>query len=274
MNIQSLQKSDATVGAFVAAAAAVFILAAVAINRARFTAETYPIFITLPHIAGIDKGVDVMYQGYKAGSVDKISIAYQPKFHFIVRLQVKKEIELSVGTTVVVRNLGFAGGRFLELAPPERPGRAIAAGETLPTTRDPDLMSKANEVMGEVQSAFRRLQKEGTAAEVSQAIKRLNLVLAKLDVTLTSVHALVEENRPPLKATMERAHGIASKTDELLAKRQAALDETLDNLNKSLKEVPAIVGDVKELVGDIKRHPWKLLRKGDSAPAKGEPKSP
>ena len=272
MNIQSLQKSDATVGAFVAAAAAVFILAAVAINRARFTAETYPIFITLPHIAGIDKGVDVMYQGYKAGSVDKISIAYQPKFHFIVRLQVKKE-------STQRRHDGRRAqpgvrGRPLPRARSARAARPGDRGGRDPADDPrPDLMSKANEVMGEVNRRSGGCRRRAPPP-VSQAIKRLNLVLAKLDVTLTSVHALVEENRPPLKATMERAHGIASKTDELLAKRQAALDETLDNLNKSLKEVPAIVGDVKELVGDIKRHPWKLLRKGDSAPAKGEPKSP
>jgi ABC-type transporter Mla subunit MlaD len=257
-----LNKNDAAIGAFVLGSMAVFLAAVVGINRARFTVQTYPLFITLPHIAGIDKGVDVMYQGYKAGSVDQIAISYHPKFRFVVRLAIKNEIELHQGTSVIVRSRGFTGGRYLELSPTEE-GRLIQQGETLPTRLDNDLMSKANEVMGDMQTAFRKLQKEGTAEDLSQAIKHANHALAKLDSTLTHLNAMLEENRAPLKKTLESTSGIAEKTDRLLTKREAELEQTLENVNKSLKDVPAIMTDVKGLVSDLKRHPWRLLRKGD-----------
>jgi ABC-type transporter Mla subunit MlaD len=237
------QKNDATIGAFVLGTLVVFGLAAVTINRGRFfskTEETYPLFIKLPQIVGIEKGVDVMYEGYKAGSVDDIRIAYEPKLQFIVRLAIKKEIELHEGANVVVRNRGFAGGKYLEVSSLET-GKKLKSGDTLPTVLDTDIMSKASEAMGEVQMIFKKLQQEGTPADIALAVKRMNSVLAKLDVTLDNLNGMLAENREPFKTTMAHA-------------------------STASKDLPSIVGDAKDLMADLKRHPWRLLRKGDVPP--------
>ncbi|MBI3551648.1 MAG: MCE family protein [Elusimicrobia bacterium] len=245
-----IQKSDAAVGALVIGACAVFAVAAFAINRARFSAATYPLYINLPQMAGIDKGDEVFYQGYKAGTVDQIRITYQPRLRFNVRMAMKNEIRLRHGANVVVRGRGFGGARYLEIAAPESEDtREIFESDTLPAVLDADLMYKANEVMGDAHSVLHVLQKEGTAAELSQAAKRLNRVLANLDRTLTNVNGILEEDRASLKVTLEHTSGVAAKADERL---------------------PAILADLQALVADLKKHPWRLVRKGEPTPDKPE----
>jgi ABC-type transporter Mla subunit MlaD len=122
--------------------------------------------------------------------------------------------------------------------------------------------------MGDTRSLLHTLQKEGTAADLSLAVKRLNHVLDTLDRTLADVDAVVKEDRAPLKVAVEHASGIAAKSDELLAKRQAEIDKSLE----SLKHLPAIMTELEGFVTEIKRHPWRLVRKGDPPPEK--PKKP
>ncbi len=261
------KRSDAEVGALVIAATVIFVGAVIAVNRARYAADTYPLFINLPHMAGVDAGDEVVYQGYKAGVVDQIKITYEPRLRFNVRMKIKGEIRLRQGAVVTVRNRGIGGATYLELTSPDE-GRPIEDAETLPAILDPDLMFKANEVMGDTRSLLHTLQKEGTAADLSLAVKRLNHVLDTLDRTLADVDAVVKEDRAPLKVAVEHASGIAAKSDELLAKRQAEIDKSLE----SLKHLPAIMTELEGFVTEIKRHPWRLVRKGDPPPEK--PKKP
>lgn len=54
--------------------------------------------------------------------------------------------------------------------------------------------------------------------------------------------------------------------DDPLEENRGALKATLDGTSKAGKDLPAIIADVKDLVADLKRHPWRLLRKGDAQP--------
>ena len=93
----NLDKRDFRVGLFVLTMLGVFIATLVYVNKARFAAKTYSLKIRLPGIAGIDRGVEVMYRGYKAGVVDAVEIGYKPDVHFVVTLAIKEEIRLRSG---------------------------------------------------------------------------------------------------------------------------------------------------------------------------------
>ncbi|MBI5201653.1 MAG: MCE family protein [Elusimicrobia bacterium] len=264
-------KTDTLVGAFVVGAVLVFVSAFVAVNRARFVAETYHLEIRLPEISGIDKGVEVVYKGYKAGVVDRVTVVYVPEFRFVVRLAIKSEIQLRRGTICAVRNRGFAGGKSLELVAPDRPEAGmLAEGEILPTTRDTDLMAKANEVLGEAQKVVRRFQEHGTAEEAIAVVKAARQVVNHLDDTLVSVRALVEEDRTALKATLEQTKSLTERSNGILDRRGPNLERSLQNLDQSLVHLPAILVNLEELTADLKKHPWRLVRKGDEAPPKLE----
>ena len=251
------ERKDVWVGAFVLAAAAVCLLAAVSINKERLATKTYHLEIHLPNIAGIDKGVEVIYQGYKAGEVDQVRIAYEPELKFVVRLSIKTELRLKIGASVMVRNKGFGGAKYLELsAPSGAQAGLLQEGAVLPVRRENDLMAKADEVMAELGKVVRDFDKAGTSAGIGRTVEKAN-------AALTSLGALLEENRAALKATLEHAQGVAARTDDLMSKKDAVLEQTMDDFNRSMAHLPAIMANLEALSTDLKRHPWRLLRKGE-----------
>jgi len=262
MNYES---RDVWIGALVAAAAAVCLLAAVSINKERLTAETYPLEIRLPNIAGIDKGVEVICQGYKAGQVEQVRIAYQPELQFVVRLAIKREMRLKRGTVVIVRNKGFGGAKYLELSAPVKgaPEGLVPEGAVMPVRQEGDLMAKADQVMGDLGRVVRDFERSGTSANIGRTVEKANAALASLG-------ALLEENRAALRSTLEHARGAAARTDELMSKEDAVLRQTLENLNQSmarlnesLSHLPTIMVNLEALSADLRRRPWRLIRKGD-----------
>ena len=261
------EKGDVTVGAFVLAALLIFVVTLTAINRERLTAQVYHVDIHLPNIAGIDKGVDVIYRGYKAGAVDHVTIAYKPEFRFVVQLAIKKEITLREGTAVEVLSQGFGGSKVLELLPPpegeKETSRVIKDGDHLPVIVEMDLMAKANMVMGEVQKFVGDFQKKGTGTQIMNTVQHAQGAVENLDRALANLNALLSENRAALKQSLDNTSGIMTRTNELLAKKDEALQQSLDNLNKSMAHMPAIMANLEAMTADLKRRPWRLIRKGD-----------
>jgi len=258
-------KNDVWTGACVLAVLALFVAGLLFLNHKRFTAETYAVEIHLPNIAGVEKGVDVIYKGYKAGAVERVTIAYEPEFKFIVTLAIKSEIELRWGTKVMVRNKGFGGAKFIELSPPpdENSGQAvIEAGSVLPVEQAPDLMTKANAVLAKVENVVRDFQNAKTGTQVQEAMQKAKSALENLDSLLANANALVAENRKALKSSVDNANGLTAKSNALLTKNEKALSRAIANIDESMVHVPAIMKNVEELTAELKRNPWRLIRKG------------
>lgn len=257
-------KNDVIAGGLVLTALAFFLGVMIFVNHKRFTAETYPVKIHLTNIAGVEKGVDVVYKGYKAGSVDRVAIAYEPEFRFIVHLSIKSEIKLKRGTSVKVRNKGFGGAKDLELVPPKEgeEGTPVMADAVLPVVSDPDLMSKANEVLSKVENVVQDFQKAKTASQLNATIAEAKSVLTNLNKVLLNANALVTENRKSLKASLDQTHGITTKTNKMMQDNQAELKKIVTNLDRSLKHLPPIMSNLEEFTAEIKENPWRLIRKG------------
>lgn len=251
------EKNDALVGGFIVAALAAFAAALLAVNTERFMTKSYPLSIELERISGIDRGAEVLYRGYKAGEVTQVSVVYSPQFRFVVKFTVKRDIRLPPGTKVLVRAKGFTGGRFLDLDAPEQAGDVfLTAGTVLPVELEPDLMAKANDVLGEARGIVRRLSERGTAEDAAMAVREARYAMAELRKTLVTTNAMMEENRAALKSLMGNG-------DKLLANRGPELDRSLKNMDESLAKLPVIMGNLEALTADLKKRPWRLVRKGD-----------
>lgn len=251
------EKNDAAVGAFIVLAAAAFLAAFVLVNRERLTAKTYPLSIELPQIAGIDRGTEVIYRGYKVGEVDRVSVTYEPQFRFVVRFSVKREIRLPPRTKVLVRGKGFTGGGYLDLDAPPRVGEdSVAPDSVLPVEVEPDLMAKANDVLGEARAVVRRFQQRGTAEDAIGLVRDARLAVADMRRTMATANALMEENRAALRSLL-------AQSDQLLAAKGPELNRSLKNLDESLARLPAVMANMEALSADLKKRPWRLVRKGD-----------
>lgn len=250
-------KNDAAVGAFIVLAAAAFLGALLVVSSDRLMAKSYPLSVELPEIAGIDRGAEVLYRGYKAGEVQRVTVTYEPQFRFVVRFSVKSEIKLPPGTKVVVRGKGFSGGRYLDLdAPPRAGAESVPSGSVLPVELEPDLMAKANDVLGEARSVVRRFQERGTAEDAIALVHDARGAVNEMRRTLATANALMEENRTALRSLL-------SQSDQVMTRRGPELDRSLKSLDESLVRLPAIMANMEALSADLKKRPWRLVRKGD-----------
>lgn len=251
------EKNDAAVGAFIVLAATAFLAALVMVSGERLLTKTYSLSIELPEIAGIDRGAEVMYRGYKAGEVKSVAVTYEPQFRFVVRFSVKSGIRLPPGTKVMVRGKGFSGGRYLDLAAPPRVGDAAVPPDTvLPVELEADLMAKANDVLGEARQVVKRLHDQGAAEDAVLLLRDARGMVNEMRKTMATTNALLEENRAAMRSLL-------SQSDEHLKARGPEINRSLKSLDESLARLPAIMANVEALTADLKKRPWRLVRKGD-----------
>jgi len=258
------EKNDVVVGAFVLGSILAFALALVAINWGRVSSETYHLGMRLPEISGIDKGVEVIYKGYKAGSVDRVNVVYEPELGFDIRLAIKKEIRLHQGAVAVARARGFAGGKYVEITEPQNAsGPLLQDGTVIQSVREADIMAQANEVMDQAHDALLRFHKEKITEGLADTVKNAKASLAELNRVLINTNALIQENRASIKGSLDQTNGITTKTNAILEHQSAAVERILKNLDQATGHLPAIAGNVEELTADLKKHPWRLIRKGE-----------
>lgn len=260
-----LEAKDAWTGAFLILTVAVVLGILAVMNKGRLSSSSYRIEIRLNDIAGIEKGGEVIYHGYRAGVVESVAVAYEPDVRFDVRLAIKRELRLRAGTKVMVRSKGLGGTRYLELTTPAADAAAgfIQEGAVLDAVFEPDIFSSAQGTLGDVQKMVGNVQKGGTAENLQAAAKHMRDAMAKLDMTLAGVNALVGENRATLKATLEETHALTAQTRKLLAKQDEALTKSLENIKEGTSHLPAIMANAEAMTADLKKHPWRLIRKGD-----------
>lgn len=256
-------KNDVWTGIFVVATFFMVVGFTVYINYSRLLASTYPVKIDLNDIAGVEKGVEIVYRGYRAGAVSGVEIEYRPEMRFIVELSIRKEVHLFQGTKVLVRGKGFGGTKVLELLPPITKGPRIEAGAILPVASDKDLLVKANEVLSKVESVVLDFKKADTGAQLKSAIADGRAVLLNMDMVLKNLDGMIKENRSDVGQAVTASKALAIKTSEILAENQEVLKRILVSLDKSLIHLPDIMINVEEVTAEIKKHPWRLLRKGN-----------
>jgi ABC-type transporter Mla subunit MlaD len=259
------EKRDVLVGGLLLGALALAALTLFAVNRERQTARTYHLTIRLPNISGMDKGTDVIYRGYKAGSVDQVAIAYEPDFCFNLRLDIRREIRLRRGTQVVARSKGFGVGNYLELIPPPEggaPADYVREGERLEAASEMDLMTRANDVMTEVKKFITDLDRGGARQDMQDVLKRTKSSLNSLDAALRALTTVIDENRVTLKQSLEEFHGVSAETNRILKSEGRSIQQTLANVNQASAHLPSIAKNTEEFILLLKRQPWRLVWKG------------
>lgn len=136
---------------------------------------------------------------------------------------------------------------------------------------------------------FTRLDR--ALADVDTAVLAANRLIERLDHTARQLAPSLASGAQALAGTMQSAQSAAHRLDALLEKQDPALDELLKQGNARLTEMKALSAllagydveknqsirstlqhlngatrNLEELLADVKRHPWKLIRKGKEDP--------
>jgi phospholipid/cholesterol/gamma-HCH transport system substrate-binding protein len=146
---------QARVGLLVTAGAVLFAVALFAIaNRSFLFADTFVINSTFNHVAGLNTGASVQYQGVGVGRVQDIRLPDTPGSRIVVRLAIGERARnvIRKNTRALIKSDGLVGNQIVVLVSPLSPGADIAEGDTL-VGEDPfDLFEISDRAIESVQS--------------------------------------------------------------------------------------------------------------------------
>ena len=136
---------------------------------------------------------------------------------------------------------------------------------------------------------FARLNR--SLADVDTAVKSANRLIEGFDRATRQLGPSLDSSAQALAGTLRSAESAANRLDGLLERQEPALAELLKQGNARLAEMKALSAllagydseknkniratlenlngaskNLEELLADLKRHPWKLIRKGKEDP--------
>jgi phospholipid/cholesterol/gamma-HCH transport system substrate-binding protein len=216
---------------------------------------------------GIEKNAQVRFSGLKIGKVTNIRVAPENGDKVELTLSVYSDTVIRRDTRAAIKTLGLVGGKYVELTGGSAKSQLIVPGDILvgeESFKFEDLTKAGLEVVEKMQNVANNLNRmlgdpattkaintivqnlQDTSAnlkvmtsskeEVAQGLKNLPEILKKLDDTTTNLKALTE------------------KSDKLVGENRKKLDDTLDNINQMTQ-------NLKDATDEVKKAPWKLLRK-------------
>ncbi len=216
---------------------------------------------------GIEKNAQVRLSGIKVGKVADIRVAPEFADKIELTLSIFRETVIKQDTKAAIKSLGLVGGKYVELTggtPKARllePGGVIIGEESFKLE---DLTKAALDVAGKLKNIATNLDhmlgdpalakslkttiqnlqevsanvKEMTSNkdEVAQTLKNLPVLLKKIDESADNLKALTE------------------KSDKIVGDNKKNIDEMVEHFRDMGK-------NLKDASEEIKKAPWKLLRK-------------
>ncbi|MDP8253500.1 MAG: MlaD family protein [Candidatus Kaelpia aquatica] len=235
------RKSEWRLGLFIACGIVMFSVLVFTISNLNFFQRSYEVRVLFKFANGIESGAPARLAGVKVGEVKNVKIIYNPDNEaplVEVDLLIEEDVLIRQNASVLISTLGLLGEKYVEILPGDkgrdliRDGDIIVGYDTVPMARLSDL-----------------------AYQIAQ----------KLDQTIDSVREifLKEENKQDLediivnmKALSYNLNKLAIETNEVMSK----INNGEGTFGKILSE-DVLYYEILEIVRDIKRNPWKLLRK-------------
>ena len=253
------RREQALVGLFVIVAAAVLIATVVGITGAfGRTAKTFHAFF--PFAGGLEVGSTVRYAGGpKVGRIEKLRIDPQNPANIEVTLNVQSDLPVKTDSHVRIMSMSPLGDNHLEIVPGTPQAALAKDGAVLQSDKYIDLSAiteRINELAPEAQNLLHTLN--ARAAELQETIARVNDVLndknrGNLSGTLAQAHAMIAENRPQVRSTLDHLNASSEKLGPLLED----LRKTSGQANQTLNHVDAMIGenrpDVRQAVQDLRK---------------------
>lgn len=143
------------VGLLVTAGAILFAVGLFAIaNRTFLFSDTFQVTSTFNHVAGLNVGAAVQYQGVNVGRVNDIRLPTTPGERITVALAIGERARnvIRKNTRAQIKSVGLVGNQIVVLVSPAVPGEAIAESDTL-VGEDPfDLFEISDRAIESVQN--------------------------------------------------------------------------------------------------------------------------
>jgi phospholipid/cholesterol/gamma-HCH transport system substrate-binding protein len=241
-------------------------------GNAIFSSETV-LYARYSHVDGLGVSKPVLINGYQIGRVDKLTL--QSDGTIIATLKIKGKYEIPKNSVAKLESIDLLGGKAIVMA--LGTGNVYAKdGDTLnanvakglletvqPVQKKAELIiAKMDSILTSVNSILNpNFQKNvdksfnsiaSTLASLEATSKKVDNLVGSEGTRISSILANVEAISANLKNNNDKINGIlnniSSITDQVAA---ANFKQTIDNANKSMADLQAIVGKINEGKGTL-----------------------
>lgn len=231
--------------------------------------QGYHLNVIFNFVSRLEKGSAVRLAGIPVGNVTALGIEYNPetgKPLVKTRLFINKDVQLREDAKIRIEGVNGLMTPYLEIrSGGNSEARILAEGDTV-TGIDPipldDLVAKGQAIVENLQETIIRINKFSRDPEIAASVRgtliNLNSLTSNMNEMLASHQGNVSKTIHELEAATQHLKNILEKIDQGEGTAGKLLsDETLYR-------------ELEEFVRDLKRHPWKLLKKGREEEPEGE----
>ena len=199
----------------------------------------YPLFAKFTWGAGLKQGQSVLLAGVNIGYVEGVDIRSDGLL--IVKLRVRKNYKVPLGTTATIEPNGFFGDQLVALKPAGPNPRSYAQSDTLPSGRPTpqigDVLARVDTIAGHLSALTAALNKQlvetGGLDEFRHAIRQSDALMAEL-------RKVAADQNAELSRTQAALRRVATVVDS------ARIDSTIKALSGAATSVTTLAMDIRE----------------------------
>ncbi len=208
----------------------------------------YSILLIFDTVSGIDRGSPIKLAGVPIGEVKKVRALRNTdgKMNVEIEAFIDEGANIESDAQMRVATMGFLGEKYIEIQPGTPGAAAIQRGGTLigkQLTGMDDLFDSGQQLIKKMEYAVEEIREVTGDADFKKSVKG----------TFTSSDKAMQD----LAETSEDLKD-AAKSAKIVLGRLRDGEGTIGRLLKDDK----IMKDLEAFVADIKKNPWKLLKKG------------
>lgn len=212
-------------------------------------------YITFKNAKGLTNSSNVYADGYQIGVVSNISYDYNKPGEVVIEISVDNDVRIPQGTTAQLAE-GMLGGCTLNMTMGTNPKEALQPGDTIVGNDAGGLMSKAEEmlpeveqVIGHVDSLIVTLNRVASDPAIQRTLANAEAMTNNLNATTEKLNVLMNNQIPALLKTFD---AVGKNADKLTA-NLAAIDmqQTLDQVNTTIADVQQLIQMLQNPDGNL-----------------------
>ena len=219
----------------------------------------YQIHAIFNFVSIIDQGAPVRYAGVKVGEVRKVEImdrsVSQPGY-IRVTFFVTKGVNIYEGDKISIQGTHIMSEPHIAIEPVKEPGRLLANGDTVkgldPISMD-DLIHNAKEITTMLNQFLSETEKTLRESGAQRALSDSLVNLSKLLESLNKIVAGREEDYRSGLTSLSKSLDQVNALLEKVSRGEGTMGKLMVN--------DELYNQIREFVDELKRPPWRLLKK-------------
>jgi len=216
---------------------------------------------------GVEKNAPVRYAGMKIGKVLHVRVAPEHRDQIELTLSIYQDMVIKKDTKAAIKSLGLVGGKYVELSGGMPQTQELGPNEVLhgdESLKIEDLTKMALDVVSKFKNIAANLDRvlgdPVVAKSLKATVQDLQTAVANIKVMTSSKDEVAQglKNLPEILKKIDESvnnlKALTEKSDKLVGENRKNIDTMIEGFRDMGK-------NLKDASEEIKKEPWKLLRK-------------